>query len=165
MSHNRFRPLDGGYPPYHAHAHQQGPWGGRGHGPWGPSGPGRVLPLLAAALLARAALRHAPHHHEGRRGPGGRGREDWRAPRGDERGFGGPWGRGGRGHGHGRDGAPEDGRGLRAEIGGLIALLRDARRHGAPSADQVRQIRQVLADARGRIAAILAETQPPQAIV
>lgn len=54
---------------------------------------------------------------------------------------------------------------MRSEVGALIALLRDAARHGGPSAGQVSQIREVIGDARKRIAAILAETQSPPSML
>ena len=50
--------------------------------------------------------------------------------------------------------------GLRAEIGPLVGLLRDAFRRGGLDDRQVDEIRAVLRDARKRIAAILGETRP-----
>ncbi len=150
------------------------------HGSWNRSssgfGGGRFLPFLAGAFLMRAALRRAysqfDAERQGQPGRGGRGpwgRGGWPAPhahggpdhdhgqdhdqdhgRGFGRGFGAPWQRGGR----------DAVRGLRPEIGGLVAILRDAFMRGGIDQRQVGEIRTVLADARTRIAAILAETQP-----
>src|SRR5436305_382 len=138
-------------------------FGGRprhAHGRWRRRrGPG-ILPYLAAAFLIRAALRR------GRRGWGRkRGRWGWdqeHGPHGPgEQGHGRPWGRGGWRHGH------EHGRGrgsawsLRAEVGPLVGLLRDAFRRGGLDDRQVDEIRAVLREAGGRIAAILGATRPP----
>jgi len=165
---------------HHGHHGRHGSWDRSSGGFQG----GRFLPFLAGAFLMRAALRHAYSQADAERprqqGRGGRdpwGRGGWSAPhahsgpdhehgpghdrdhghghnhdhgRGDGRGFGAPWQRG-----H-RDAI----RGLRPEIGGLVAILRDAFMRGGIDQRQVGEIRTVLADARTRIAAILAETQP-----
>jgi len=163
---------------------EQGPWGGRGRGPWGGhgrdswggrgSGRAQIAPYLAAAFLARLALRYA-FDGPGARGPRGpwdaphRGHGGWddqyRPDARGGRGYGPPWRRGGRGwRGDGHDRGPDQGRAtvgaLRSEVGALIGLLRGAWRQGAPDARQLDEIRAVLADARTRIAAIMAETQP-----
>ena len=174
--------FDTGRPPFARGRHGH-------HGPRdrsaGGFGGGHFLPFLAGAFLMRAALRHADSQFDaerpgypgrGGRGPWGRGpwnRGGWSAPHahggpghdhdrnhehghghehGHEhgRGFGVPWQRGGR----------DAVRGLRPEIGGLVAILRDAFMRGGIDQRQVGEIRTVLADARTRIAAILAETQP-----
>ena len=111
---------------------------------------GGILPYLAAAFLIRAVLRR------GRRGwgRGPWGWEPWYGPHG-ERGHGRPWGRGGWAR-QGKGAAW----GLRAEIGPLVGLLRDAFRRGGLDDRQVDEIRAVLRDARRRIAAILGETRP-----
>ena len=173
-------------PPFgHGHHGQwseigRGPWGGHGRDSWGGHGPGaaRIAPYLAAAFLARLALRHAFD------GPGARGpRAPWNAPHGGHsghggwggqyrpdarggRGYGPPWRRGGRGWRGDDDHGPDQGRAtigaLRSEVGALIGLMRGAWRHGVPDARQLDEIRAVLADAHTRIAAIVAETRPPQ---
>ena len=107
------------------------------------------------------SLHHAPrarrHLRRGRRGFGpGRGPWGWDreyGPHGPgEQGHGRPWGRGGWRRGSAW--------GLRAEIGPLVGLLRDAFRRGGLDERQVNEIRAVLRDARRRIAAILGETRP-----
>ncbi len=161
------------------------PWHGPRRGYGRPFQGRRVMPLLAAAFLAGAALRrrsfdygagpHGPGGHG--HGPGVWGHRGWGdGPRPDAfegRRHGGPWGHGGPGDREGREG--REGRGgwrggrghggpppaariLLPEIGALVALLRATRRRGGPSAGQVDQIRAVIADARTRIAAILADT-------
>ena len=137
------------------------PFGGRplhARGPWGRRRRGGILPYLAAAFLVRAALRRGRHGW----GPG---RAPWawdqgHGPHGPgEPGHGRPWGRGGwrRGHEHG-PGRGSAG-GLRAEIGPLVGLLRDAFRRGGLDDRQVDEIRAVLRDAHRRITAILGETR------
>lgn len=118
-------------------------------------GPGRVLPLLAAVFIAKAALRRAQEEHGGHPGRGPWGGDDGSGSYGrwghGARGRHGGW-RHGHGHGHRRDG------GLRAEVGALVMLLRDAFRRGALDGRKVDEIRAVLADAQRRIAAILSES-------
>jgi hypothetical protein len=123
--------------------------------------------MLAAAFIARAAMRRGAHRF-GRDwyGPWGWGpspeAEEWRR---SWKRHGGPWGYGGRhgwrDYGHGS----EEGQRIRSEIGELVSLLRDTVRRGGPSAAQVGQIREVITDARKRITAILAETDPHQTMV
>jgi hypothetical protein len=139
------------------------PFGGRplhARGPWGRRRRGGILPYLAAAFLVRAALRRGRRVWGPKYGPWGW--DQGQGPHGSsEQGHGRPWGRGGwrRGHEHGR------GRGsawrLRAEVGPLVGLLRDAFRRGGLDDRQVDEIGAVLRDARGRIAAILGATRPP----
>jgi hypothetical protein len=146
---DRFGPSSAGGRSRYARGHRRGR-----RGPFG----GGVLPYLAAALLARAAWRRA----QGRFGPGHPGRGPWgwdegKAPHAHGGWGDAPWRRGGWRRGPGR----EQFRGLRAEIGPLVALLRDAFRRGV-DARQVDEIGVVLGEARRRIAAILSDAQPPR---
>jgi len=164
--------------PWGGRGRGRGPWGGHGRDSWGGHGPGpaRIAPYLAAAFLARLALRHAfdgPGAH-GPRGPWDaphRGPGSWddqyRPDARDGRGYGPPWRRGDRGwRGDGHDRGPAQGRAtlgvLRSEVGALIGLVRGAWREGGPDVRQLDEIRAVLVDARTRIAAIVTETRPPQ---
>lgn len=148
--------------PWHGHRH--GRHGGWGRG-WDHSQRVPFMPLLAAAFMAGAAMRRGGRRFGPRRGgPWGWGEEPSEGYGRRRHEHGGPWGRGWRErheHGHGH----EEGRSMRSEVGALIALLRDAARHGGPSAGQVSQIREVIGDARKRIAAILAETQSPPSML
>jgi len=160
-----------GHQGYHGHQ-DQGYRGhqGHGHGPWGRahhSGRGQIVPYLAVAFLARAALRYAQDHAaEDHPGRGPRAWGDWPSSegRGDRR-DGPPWRRGEWGREWGRDRGPwqgpgrEGARGLRHDIQTIVALVR------AADARQIDEVRAVLADARKRIAAILAEAQPARANV
>jgi len=170
---------ESGQGPWGGRGRGRGPWGGHGRDSWGGHGPGpaRLAPYLAAAFLARLALRHAfdgpgargprgpwdaPH-----RGPGGWDNQYQYRPDARGRGYSPPWRRGGRGwRGGDHDRGPDQGRAtigaLRSEVGALIGLVRGAWRQGAPDARQLDEIRAVLADARTRIAAIVTETRPPQ---
>lgn len=135
---------------------------GHGHGHRGPTAGRRLLPYLAAAMLVRAALRHkSGHYGHGRWDHGPREWDADPAPHAPGERF----RRGAWRHGRRHDSARVAPRDLRPEAGALMALLRDAFRHGGIDARQADEIHAVFSEAGRRIAAILGNTPTPTKMV